>query len=190
MVTHCSILAWKDPWTEEPGGLQSMGSHRVGHNWAQHRQENHCSPQYNSFFWVYLKWNFLSETFLFLCLMWMPTPSLLLPPPPMHAHSLGELLEDILTQVCDTGLYSSRFPRETEAIGDMPKIQMYRSGTNRRYICIKFDASAIFILPSFPTSMSTSSWNPIQLSPVLAFICAAAMACWSRCLLSPNSSSM
>ena len=32
MATHSSILAWKTPWTEEPGGLQSMGSHRVGHN--------------------------------------------------------------------------------------------------------------------------------------------------------------
>ena len=29
MATHCSILAWKVPWTEEPGGLQSMGSQRV-----------------------------------------------------------------------------------------------------------------------------------------------------------------
>ena len=32
MVSHSSILAWKIPWTEEPGGLQSMGSQRVGHN--------------------------------------------------------------------------------------------------------------------------------------------------------------
>jgi len=32
MVTHSSILAWRIPWTEEPGGLQSMGSQRVGHN--------------------------------------------------------------------------------------------------------------------------------------------------------------
>ena len=32
MVTHSSILAWEIPWTEEPGGLQSMGSLRVGHN--------------------------------------------------------------------------------------------------------------------------------------------------------------
>ena len=32
MATHSSILAWKIPWTEEPGGLQSMGSHRVEHN--------------------------------------------------------------------------------------------------------------------------------------------------------------
>ena len=32
MVTHCSILAWRIPWTEEPGGLQYMGSQRVKHN--------------------------------------------------------------------------------------------------------------------------------------------------------------
>ena len=32
MATHSSILAWKIPRTEEPGGLQSMGSQRVGHD--------------------------------------------------------------------------------------------------------------------------------------------------------------
>ena len=32
MATHSSILAWKIPWTEEPGGLQSIGSQRIGLN--------------------------------------------------------------------------------------------------------------------------------------------------------------
>ena len=32
MATHVSVLAWKIPWTEEPGGLQSLGSQRVGHD--------------------------------------------------------------------------------------------------------------------------------------------------------------
>ena len=32
MAIHSSILAWRIPWIEEPGGLQSMGSHRVGHD--------------------------------------------------------------------------------------------------------------------------------------------------------------
>ena len=32
IATHCSILAWRIPWTEEPGGTQSMGSPRVGHD--------------------------------------------------------------------------------------------------------------------------------------------------------------
>ena len=34
MATHSSILAWRIPWTEEPGGLQSTGSQRVGHDQA------------------------------------------------------------------------------------------------------------------------------------------------------------
>ena len=34
MTTHSSILAWKIPWTEEPGRLQSIGSQRVGHDLA------------------------------------------------------------------------------------------------------------------------------------------------------------
>ena len=32
MAIHSGVLAWRIPWTEEPGGLQSTGSHRVGHN--------------------------------------------------------------------------------------------------------------------------------------------------------------
>ena len=36
-ATHSSVLAWKTPWTEEPGGLQSTGSQRVGHAWV------HCT---------------------------------------------------------------------------------------------------------------------------------------------------
>ena len=32
MAIHSSILAWRIPWTEEPGGLQSLGLQRVGHN--------------------------------------------------------------------------------------------------------------------------------------------------------------
>ena len=33
-LTHSGILAWRIPWTEEPGGLQSMGLHTVGHDWV------------------------------------------------------------------------------------------------------------------------------------------------------------
>ena len=36
-ATHSSILAWEIPWTEEPGGLQCMGSQRVGRDWATNR---------------------------------------------------------------------------------------------------------------------------------------------------------
>ena len=34
MATHTSVLAWRIPWTEKPGRLQSMGPHRVGHDWS------------------------------------------------------------------------------------------------------------------------------------------------------------
>ena len=34
MATHSNVLAWKMPWTAEPGRLPSMGSHKVGHDWC------------------------------------------------------------------------------------------------------------------------------------------------------------
>ena len=47
MATHSSILAWKISWTEEPGGLWSMGSQRVRHNWVN----EHAYMDYNNFKW-------------------------------------------------------------------------------------------------------------------------------------------
>ena len=52
MATHFSILAWRTPWTEESGGLQSIGLKRVGHNWsnlaaaAAYKQKNHHPYQH------------------------------------------------------------------------------------------------------------------------------------------------
>ena len=40
MPTHCSILAWRIPLTEEPGGLQCMGSQRVGHDLVTEQQQH------------------------------------------------------------------------------------------------------------------------------------------------------
>ena len=39
MISHITILAWEIPWTEESGGLQSMGRQRVGHNLANEQQQ-------------------------------------------------------------------------------------------------------------------------------------------------------
>jgi len=44
MATHCSILAWRIPCTEDPGGLKSIGWQRVGHN----RANKHSTAQCNS----------------------------------------------------------------------------------------------------------------------------------------------
>ena len=48
MATHSSTHAWKIPWMEKPGGLQSMGLQRVGHNWATSH-----SPWTSIFLFIY-----------------------------------------------------------------------------------------------------------------------------------------
>ena len=40
MATHSRVLAWRIPWTEEPGGLQSIGSQRAGHDLATKQQQH------------------------------------------------------------------------------------------------------------------------------------------------------
>ena len=45
MATHSSILAWRITWTEKPGGLQSIGSQRVGHDWMSNKRNKHLPCQ-------------------------------------------------------------------------------------------------------------------------------------------------
>ena len=51
METHSSILPWRIPWTEEPGGLQSTGLQRVRHGWAANTAiyKKTCSLQFLTF---------------------------------------------------------------------------------------------------------------------------------------------
>ena len=42
MANYSSILAWEIPWTEEPGGLQSMGSQRIGCDLGIKQKQQHC----------------------------------------------------------------------------------------------------------------------------------------------------
>jgi len=55
MANDSSILAWRIPWTEEPGGLLSMGSNRVGHNWSDltcmHSLEKEMATHSSSLAW-------------------------------------------------------------------------------------------------------------------------------------------
>ena len=55
MATHSSILAWKIPWTEKPGGLLSTGSHRVRHDWSNlacmHALEKEMATQSSVLAW-------------------------------------------------------------------------------------------------------------------------------------------
>ena len=50
MVTHSSILAWRIPWSEEPGRLQSMGSQRVRHDGANEHKHRHPKPLHSQSF--------------------------------------------------------------------------------------------------------------------------------------------
>ena len=58
MATHSSILAWRIPWTEDPGGLQSMGLKRDGQDWAT----NTFSFQFH---WKEFRHNWVTNTFTF-----------------------------------------------------------------------------------------------------------------------------
>ena len=59
MATHSSTLAWRLPWREEPGRLQSMGSQRVGHNWVT-LLLLYQSPPTKFAFTIHLQYNVLS----------------------------------------------------------------------------------------------------------------------------------
>ena len=67
MAPHSSTLAWRVPWTEEPSGLQSMGSLRVGHNWVTSLS-----------FFIFMHWR----------RKWLPTPVFL----PGESHGWGSLV--------------------------------------------------------------------------------------------------
>ena len=49
MATHSSIPAWEIPWTDEPGGLQPMGSQRLGHSLATKQQQQRLSQARHAF---------------------------------------------------------------------------------------------------------------------------------------------
>ena len=64
--THSSLLAWRIPWTEEPGRLQSTGSHRVGHHRSNLTRLGHCE-QCCSEHWVNISFQLEVSPFLDIC---------------------------------------------------------------------------------------------------------------------------
>ena len=66
METHSSILAWRIPWTEEPGRLQSMGSQRVGHDWLTNTFQYSClkNPMDRRTWWAIVHMVTKSQTWL------------------------------------------------------------------------------------------------------------------------------
>ena len=65
MATHSSILAWRIPGTEEPGGLQSMGSQRVGHDWeTKQQQQQDLIMEDRHSFWLFIMRDFIRSVVL------------------------------------------------------------------------------------------------------------------------------
>ena len=62
MTPHSSILAYRIPWIEETGGLQSIGMQRVGHNWSNLLHMHGLQHSGSSFFTIF--WNFLKIMFI------------------------------------------------------------------------------------------------------------------------------
>ena len=78
MATHSSILAWKIPWTEEPGRVQSMGLQRVGHNWVTSLTFFILSlVKDNQFYWSFQRTNFCFIDFLYFLFSIVLIPSLI-----------------------------------------------------------------------------------------------------------------
>ena len=75
MATHSSVLAWRIPGTGEPGGLPSLGSHRIGHDWrdlaaaAAAATPRICSISCSLTWWYYLTILSSATSFAF-CLQW------------------------------------------------------------------------------------------------------------------------
>jgi len=74
MATHCSVLAWRIPGTGEPGGLPSLGLHRVGHDWSDLAAAAAATPRICSIscslsWWYYLTILSSATSFAF-CLQW------------------------------------------------------------------------------------------------------------------------
>ena len=106
METSSSILAWKIPWTEEPGRLQSIGSHRVGHKWSNLVHACvHTHTQTHThvcIIWVFTEnmyyfYNHRNNIFLFFCtyqvacVIVVPQPGIELSPPAVEVQSLNPL---------------------------------------------------------------------------------------------------
>ena len=69
MATHSGILAWRIPWTEEPSGLQTMGSQRVRHDWMTEQQQQ---------YWFIILYKLHGTTiFFYFCIHYsMPPPKI------------------------------------------------------------------------------------------------------------------
>ena len=61
MAIHSSILAWRIPWTEKPGGIQYMRSQRVGYDWVTNTLETNLRQDGQMATWAWICWSYFQE---------------------------------------------------------------------------------------------------------------------------------
>ena len=171
IATHSGILAWKVPWMEEPGGLQSMGSQRVRYNWA-------TSHSLSYIFSALFSWQHTGLSFS---------------PVPRQGASTWLLNgpEESLSSyrnTCHCGFFPRWYP--TQPMKDGVRLLWTRS-----YLIVSEEFGQInpFSLPdrllpvhlSGPVSRDSSSWKPSGSFPgqwsCLAFAVSAPFSCTHRC---------
>ena len=181
MATHSSVLAWRIPWTEEPGKLWSIGSHRVGHNWSGLSQPRTSSWSIDAF--IVMKCPPLSVVPVLVLLSRLPHTATLLfsrqgvfnslwPHGLQHARPL---CPSPSPRVCPSSctlhlwyhsivssslaLFSS-CPQSLPASGSFPMSQLFESGGQ------SIGASALaLVLP-----MNIQGWFPLRLTGLISLL--------------------
>ena len=117
MATHSSILAWRIPWTEEPGRLQPMGSQRVRqdweteHIWARCNMKLVSSEIFRHLYLSNLRW-VLAQILSLPCCVWFrmtPENCLWHPTPRMIPFSISCHASVLLTSSCQMGIIMNAF---------------------------------------------------------------------------------
>ena len=100
MAPHSSTLAWKIPWTEEPGGLQFMGSLGVGHDWATSLS-----------LFTFMHWR----------RKWQPTPVFL----PGESHGSGSLVDCCLWGRTESDITKATLQQQQQSLNNSPSEHLF-----------------------------------------------------------------
>ena len=155
MAPHSSTLAWKISWTEKPGGLQSMGSQRVRHDWRDSRQHN-LPPYSGIYFTQFLNHEDMVVVVAQLCLTLCG---------PMDCSPLGFSVHEIsqariLGWVAISFSRVSSWPRDRTHVSCIDRQILYHWATREAlgvYYCTEIPLEKLYVdLFSFPgTEMGT-----------------------------------
>ena len=151
MATHSSILAWKIPWTEEPGRLQSAGAERVGHDWATN---THVLSGY-------LTWVILQFVVLCRCSVAKSRPTLCYPMDCSAQASLSFTISQSLLKLMSVeSLTPSNhliLCRPLLLPSIFPSLRVF---SNESSLCIRWPKYWSFSFSISPLPMNNQSWFP------------------------------